>query len=314
MKSLSATNSKSLRKKADQQLEKLKADAEAFVALDKSNSTSPVSIRALRPHVRRADLPLLLRKNLTDALNILILTGNSTTDLLTNIARRATALSTVILTNCLELNDRAVIILGANCGSNLKTLSFNGCPNVTDESVIEIATYCINLQYLDLCRTGITERGVGALGIVFHRDALFNDSLIKRSSSRLVRRTFLRGLYLDMTRACRDGALQLIKFIQIAGVALRDLSIMDCEALDDEKAMLLIEALSSSKNLERFDARNSINPSSKEAEQAVISLGIRCPLINTLNVGGLGLEVTEFMTDLSKIYPNEGCSIRTLQW
>lgn len=154
------SSSKTLKKKADQQLTKLKADSSSLVKLSPKSSRTKLS--------RRADLPLLLRKYLTNTFQELVISGQSTTDLVSNIARRATCMTMAMFPNCSELNDRAVIILAANCGHYLTKLSFDGCSKITDESVVEVATYCVNLTHLDLCRTAATEVGVRALGKSFN--------------------------------------------------------------------------------------------------------------------------------------------------
>lgn len=144
---------------------------------------------------------------------------------------------------------------------------------------------------------------------------MLNESLVKRSSTALAPRKCLKGLYLDNTKACRDGGIQLTDFIRVAGRDLLDLSIMNCGLLSEERSMLLIDALScKAVKLERFDARNTINPTTKIVEQAIITMGCKCSFINTLNVGTLGMEVTEFMKDLARIYPNEGCLMQSPQW
>jgi hypothetical protein len=49
----------------------------------------------------------------------LTLTCKTATDLLANISRRTTGLTRCDLSNSSELDDRAVIILAANCGLSL---------------------------------------------------------------------------------------------------------------------------------------------------------------------------------------------------
>jgi hypothetical protein len=86
------------------------------------------------------------------------------------------------------------------------SLSLNGCSRITDESMIEVASYCANLQYLDLSRTLVGPRGVYALEKSFLKDKILNDESIRKSSGSrgssgsIVFRTYLKGLYLDYTR------------------------------------------------------------------------------------------------------------------
>lgn len=133
---------------------------------DWSKASSPVtsnenlSKKYVRGEIssRQTDFSRFLRNNLSRELRILLLSGINTSDLLFNLAKRANYLTHCDLSNCADLQDRSVIMVAANCGANLRSLSLNGCSQVTDESIVEIGMYCSVLEYLDLGKTSFGER------------------------------------------------------------------------------------------------------------------------------------------------------------
>jgi hypothetical protein len=92
-----------------------------------------------------------------------------------------------------------------------------------------VASYCSNLEHLDLSRTLVGPRGVYALEKSFLKDKILNnESFGKSSGSGNIFHSFLKGLYLDYTRAMSDGGIRLAHFLEVAGQDLLDLSIHTC--------------------------------------------------------------------------------------
>jgi hypothetical protein len=147
----------------------------------KPDSSSNIELKQLKSPqqsmTRKTLLPQFLRKELTGRLTTLSLssTCKSITDLLTSMSVRISGLTRCNLSNCTELEDRAVIILAANCGSSLRVLSLNGCVKITDESIVEVGSYCARLEFLDLSRTKLGPRSILSFSKTFERDNLKNE-------------------------------------------------------------------------------------------------------------------------------------------
>ncbi|KAF9913349.1 hypothetical protein EC991_000111 [Linnemannia zychae] len=56
---------------------------------------------------------------------------------------------------CYHISDKGLIPLLKQCGSRLLQLRVSDCDNITAASVKALAMHCPNIQWLDLCRTGI---------------------------------------------------------------------------------------------------------------------------------------------------------------
>ncbi|KAF9123725.1 hypothetical protein BGW39_008730 [Mortierella sp. 14UC] len=56
---------------------------------------------------------------------------------------------------CYQISDKGLIPLLNQCGSRLLQLRVSDCDRITAASVNGLATHCPNIQWLDLCRTGI---------------------------------------------------------------------------------------------------------------------------------------------------------------
>ncbi|KAG0271558.1 hypothetical protein BGZ95_000627 [Linnemannia exigua] len=53
------------------------------------------------------------------------------------------------------ISDKGLIPLLKQCGSRLVQLRVSDCDNITSASVVALANHCPNIQWLDLCRTGV---------------------------------------------------------------------------------------------------------------------------------------------------------------
>lgn len=230
------------------------------------------------------------------------------------------------------LEDRAAILLAANSGTTLRVISLRGCTSITDSAVGEIVSWCPILEVLDLTRTKITDMGIWAInskcairegeGVGVATTASLSGkkslgaaaaSIDKFSNSGSSFRG-LKALYLDHTLVCADGSQALISFISRGGARLEDLSLLNCHILSDQHSVELIEALLRfAPNLVRLDARNTIVPALRPVEEALEKL-VSSRNLKTLNVGGIGLETSEFIEKVSTMLPAEGVKLITPNW
>ncbi|KAK5823286.1 hypothetical protein F5H01DRAFT_333998 [Linnemannia elongata] len=56
---------------------------------------------------------------------------------------------------CYQISDNGLTPLLKQCGSRLLQLRVSDCDNITSASVVALANYCPNTEWLDLCRTGV---------------------------------------------------------------------------------------------------------------------------------------------------------------
>ncbi|KAK3835480.1 MAG: hypothetical protein J3R72DRAFT_215087 [Linnemannia gamsii] len=56
---------------------------------------------------------------------------------------------------CYQISDKGLIPLLKECGSRLVQLRVSDCDKITSASVVALANHCPNIQWLDLCRTGV---------------------------------------------------------------------------------------------------------------------------------------------------------------
>ncbi|KAJ3311485.1 Dynein regulatory complex subunit 6 [Boothiomyces sp. JEL0838] len=74
--------------------------------------------------------------------------------------------------SCRNIGDSGIFHLVRNCGSFIEKLCIENCCQLTDQSLIRISQYCVNLRYLKLSQLGsnITDDGLLAIaGIHFEK-------------------------------------------------------------------------------------------------------------------------------------------------
>lgn len=168
------------------------------------------------------DLSSLVSTSRSFMLGSLTLSGcrNITNDAFMNTGQLFNSLEYLDLTRCLSVTDKGVKLIIEQVGKTIKALNLSSCEDISDDSVIYIASNCPNLQEINLSKCmNVTDKSTCLL---------------------LVKCTNLTKLILYNCNKITDATVEQITKLPQLALNLKEIDISSCQNVTDDGLQALV--------------------------------------------------------------------------